>query len=72
MAQAGLQLGTSVVRTDPNSDYAQQAIADVKALSPEYIVPTHCTGFQAITAFSKDMPEQFILSTVGTHFSFAA
>jgi 7,8-dihydropterin-6-yl-methyl-4-(beta-D-ribofuranosyl)aminobenzene 5'-phosphate synthase len=58
--------------TGSKPEIIQKTIADVKALSPEYIVPTHCTGFQAITAFSKDMPEQFILSTVGTHFSFAA
>jgi 7,8-dihydropterin-6-yl-methyl-4-(beta-D-ribofuranosyl)aminobenzene 5'-phosphate synthase len=58
--------------TGSKPEIIQKTIADIKALSPEYIVPTHCTGFQAITAFSKDMPEQFILSTVGTHFNFAA
>ena len=26
----------------------QKTIADIKAINPEYIVPTHCTGFQAI------------------------
>ena len=40
--------------------------------SLDYIIPTHCTGFQAITAFAREMPEQFILSTVGTRFSFGA
>jgi 7,8-dihydropterin-6-yl-methyl-4-(beta-D-ribofuranosyl)aminobenzene 5'-phosphate synthase len=58
--------------TGAKPEIIQKTMADIKALSPEYIVPTHCTGFQAITAFSKDMPEQFVLSTVGTHFNFAA
>jgi 7,8-dihydropterin-6-yl-methyl-4-(beta-D-ribofuranosyl)aminobenzene 5'-phosphate synthase len=58
--------------TGAKPEIIQKTIADVKAFAPEYIVPTHCTGFQAITAFSKDMPEPFILSTVGTHFIFTA
>jgi len=58
--------------TNTKPEIIQKTIADVKALSPEYIVPTHCTGFPAITAFSKEMPEQFILSTVGTRFIFTA
>jgi 7,8-dihydropterin-6-yl-methyl-4-(beta-D-ribofuranosyl)aminobenzene 5'-phosphate synthase len=56
--------------TNAKPEIIQKTIADIKALSPEYIVPTHCTGFPATTAFSKEMPEQFVLSTVGTHFIF--
>ncbi len=43
-------------------------IADVKAMRPDYIVPTHCTRFEAITAFAREMPEQFILNTAGTQY----
>jgi 7,8-dihydropterin-6-yl-methyl-4-(beta-D-ribofuranosyl)aminobenzene 5'-phosphate synthase len=31
-------------------------------------VPTHCTGFEAMTAFARAMPEQFILNTAGTRY----
>jgi len=48
----------------------QRTIADIKAIGPDYIVPTHCTGFEAITAFAKEMPEQFILNTAGTKYIF--
>jgi len=39
----------------------QQTVAGIKAMNPEYIVPTHCTGFEAILAFLKEMPDKFIL-----------
>ena len=46
----------------------QKTIADIKVINPEYIVPTHCTGFRAISAFAQAMPDQFILSTAGTKY----
>jgi 7,8-dihydropterin-6-yl-methyl-4-(beta-D-ribofuranosyl)aminobenzene 5'-phosphate synthase len=46
----------------------QKSIADIKAINPEYILPTHCTGFEAITAFAKEMPDKFILNTAGTKY----
>jgi len=46
----------------------QRTVADIKAINPEYIVPTHCTGYEAISAFSKEMPNQFILNTAGTKY----
>jgi len=46
----------------------QKTIADIKAIRPDYIVPTHCTGFEAISAFAREMPDQFILNTAGTRY----
>jgi 7,8-dihydropterin-6-yl-methyl-4-(beta-D-ribofuranosyl)aminobenzene 5'-phosphate synthase len=50
----------------------QRTIADVKAIAPEYIVPMHCTGFEAITTFQREMPGQFIINTAGTRYIFTA
>jgi 7,8-dihydropterin-6-yl-methyl-4-(beta-D-ribofuranosyl)aminobenzene 5'-phosphate synthase len=50
----------------------KQTVADMKRIAPDYIVPMHCTGFEAITAFAKEMPEQFILNTVGTRYVFGS
>jgi 7,8-dihydropterin-6-yl-methyl-4-(beta-D-ribofuranosyl)aminobenzene 5'-phosphate synthase len=50
----------------------EQTIADVKALKPDHVVPTHCTGFEAIVAFSKAMPKEFFLNTAGTKYTFEA
>ena len=46
----------------------QKTIADIKAIGPEYIVPTHCTGFETMIAFAQAMPNQFILNTAGTRY----
>ena len=50
----------------------QNTVADIKAMKPDYIIPTHCTGFEAMVAFSKEMPNEFIMNTTGTQFIFAA
>jgi 7,8-dihydropterin-6-yl-methyl-4-(beta-D-ribofuranosyl)aminobenzene 5'-phosphate synthase len=49
----------------------ENTVADVKAMKPDYIVPTHCTGFEAIVAFGKQMPDQFTLNTAGTQYTFS-
>ena len=48
----------------------QKTVSDIKAMSPDYIVPTHCTGFEPIILFQKEMPKQFILNTAGTKYVF--
>jgi 7,8-dihydropterin-6-yl-methyl-4-(beta-D-ribofuranosyl)aminobenzene 5'-phosphate synthase len=45
-------------------------IAAMKAINPECIVPMHCTGWNAINQFSEEMPEQFILNSVGSTYIF--
>ena len=46
-------------------------IEAMKKFSPDYVIPTHCTGWRAITQFAREMSEQFILNTVGTTYIFA-
>jgi len=50
----------------------QNTVADIKAISPEIIVPAHCTGFEAVVALSKEMPNEFVVNTAGTKYTFAA
>jgi 7,8-dihydropterin-6-yl-methyl-4-(beta-D-ribofuranosyl)aminobenzene 5'-phosphate synthase len=50
----------------------QSTIEDIKAVNPDYIVPMHCTGWEAVTSFAKEMPKQFIINTVGTRYTFTA
>jgi len=54
--------------TGARPETIQRTIADIKAFYPDYIAPFHCTGFEAITAFAREMPEQFILNTSGTRY----
>jgi 7,8-dihydropterin-6-yl-methyl-4-(beta-D-ribofuranosyl)aminobenzene 5'-phosphate synthase len=50
----------------------QNTVADIKAMTPELIVPAHCTGFEAVVAFSKEMPNEFVINTAGTQYAFTA
>jgi 7,8-dihydropterin-6-yl-methyl-4-(beta-D-ribofuranosyl)aminobenzene 5'-phosphate synthase len=44
----------------------------LKAFSPRYIVPTHCTGRKASIHMEREMPENFLLNMSGTKMVFAA
>jgi 7,8-dihydropterin-6-yl-methyl-4-(beta-D-ribofuranosyl)aminobenzene 5'-phosphate synthase len=42
----------------------------MKKIGPDYVVPTQCTGWNAINQFAKEMPAQFLLNSVGTTYVF--
>jgi 7,8-dihydropterin-6-yl-methyl-4-(beta-D-ribofuranosyl)aminobenzene 5'-phosphate synthase len=48
----------------------QRTIDEIKALEPAMVVPSHCTGFRAISQFATQMPKEFVLGTVGTKYLF--
>jgi 7,8-dihydropterin-6-yl-methyl-4-(beta-D-ribofuranosyl)aminobenzene 5'-phosphate synthase len=58
--------------TEAKEELIQRTVADIKAIAPDYVVPMHCTGFEATGVFAKEMPDQFILNTVGTRYLFSA
>jgi 7,8-dihydropterin-6-yl-methyl-4-(beta-D-ribofuranosyl)aminobenzene 5'-phosphate synthase len=62
--------GFHLVNAEP--EIIGKTIADIKAIGPDYIIPTHCTGFEAMTAFQREMPEQFILNTAGARYIFSS
>ena len=45
-------------------------IEEMKKIGPDIVVPMHCTGWKAINRFAQEMPEQFILNSVGTTYIF--
>jgi 7,8-dihydropterin-6-yl-methyl-4-(beta-D-ribofuranosyl)aminobenzene 5'-phosphate synthase len=47
-------------------------VAALKGFHPDYIIPTHCTGREAIQLIEKEMPEAFILNMSGTQLTFHA
>ncbi len=57
---------------NPDAAVLDATLADLKAVAPDYIVPTHCTGFEATARFHRDMPDRFILNTAGTKYVFGA
>ena len=42
-----------------------KTIAYVKREKPTFVAPSHCTGFQAISRFAGEMPDEFIEGVVG-------
>ncbi len=38
----------------------------IKAFDPDLVVPIHCTGFEAQCEIARQMPESFVLNSVGT------
>jgi 7,8-dihydropterin-6-yl-methyl-4-(beta-D-ribofuranosyl)aminobenzene 5'-phosphate synthase len=53
-----------------NEKLIDPTISEMKKIAPDYIAPMHCTGWKAINRFEKEMPEQFILNSVGTTYIF--
>lgn len=43
----------------------ERTITEMKTIAPQVVVPTHCTGMRAINRFAEEMPQEFILNTVG-------
>lgn len=48
----------------------QKTVADIRAMKPAHVIPTHCSGFEAISAFAGEMPAEFNLNTAGTRYTF--
>ena len=44
----------------------------LKALNPQYVVPTHCTGRKAVMHIENEMPDKFLLNMSGTKMIFTA
>ncbi len=49
-----------------------QTVEELIALSPDLIVPGHCTGWKATHAVGRALPDAFMASNVGTTFTFHA
>ncbi|MBN2568230.1 MAG: MBL fold metallo-hydrolase [Deltaproteobacteria bacterium] len=47
-----------------------KTIMEMKKFNPAFVIPMHCTGWKAINQFAAEMPEQFLLNSVGTTYVF--
>jgi 7,8-dihydropterin-6-yl-methyl-4-(beta-D-ribofuranosyl)aminobenzene 5'-phosphate synthase len=62
--------GFHLINTGP--EVIRRTVSDIKAIAPDMIVPAHCTGFEAVTVFSREMPNEFFLNTAGTQYTLSA
>jgi 7,8-dihydropterin-6-yl-methyl-4-(beta-D-ribofuranosyl)aminobenzene 5'-phosphate synthase len=51
-------------------DIIEATITELQKADPEYLVPCHCTGWQATNRIIEIMPEKFMQTSVGTTFHF--
>ncbi len=54
--------------TGPWQPLIPRTIEELKKFSPKILVPTHCTGWNAINQFAKEFPTAFVLNSVGTKY----
>jgi 7,8-dihydropterin-6-yl-methyl-4-(beta-D-ribofuranosyl)aminobenzene 5'-phosphate synthase len=57
---------------DATMEIIKKTVEDIKFMTPNYVIPTHCSGYEAMVRFYKEMPEQFVLSTAGSRFTFSS
>jgi 7,8-dihydropterin-6-yl-methyl-4-(beta-D-ribofuranosyl)aminobenzene 5'-phosphate synthase len=43
-------------------------VTALKEMNPEMVVPAHCTGWKAIHAIARELPQAFVQNSVGTRF----
>lgn len=48
----------------------QPTMDEMKKINPNYVIPMHCTGWDAITKFKEEMSDNVILNTVGATYTF--
>lgn len=48
----------------------ERTIDEIERLGPAMVVPTHCSGFRAISRFAQRLPDAFVLGAVGTTYLF--
>lgn len=53
-----------------NEKIIDPTISEMRAMAPDYVIPMHCTGWRAINRFAAEMPDAFILNSVGTTYIF--
>jgi 7,8-dihydropterin-6-yl-methyl-4-(beta-D-ribofuranosyl)aminobenzene 5'-phosphate synthase len=52
--------------TPHGEEVIQQTISGLKEINPELIMAGHCTGFRALTKLAVALPDNFMVSCVGT------
>jgi 7,8-dihydropterin-6-yl-methyl-4-(beta-D-ribofuranosyl)aminobenzene 5'-phosphate synthase len=60
--------GFHLARTE--DEEIEKTIEYIKNKNPTYVIPSHCSGFQAISRFAQEMPDAFIEGVVGTTYIF--
>jgi 7,8-dihydropterin-6-yl-methyl-4-(beta-D-ribofuranosyl)aminobenzene 5'-phosphate synthase len=47
-----------------------KTVQALKEINPDCLIPMHCTGFRAMMAIEREMPQKLILPSTGTRVIF--
>jgi 7,8-dihydropterin-6-yl-methyl-4-(beta-D-ribofuranosyl)aminobenzene 5'-phosphate synthase len=53
-----------------SEDEIEKTVAYIQDLQPSYVIPSHCTGFQATSQLARRLPDAFIEGVVGASYRF--
>jgi 7,8-dihydropterin-6-yl-methyl-4-(beta-D-ribofuranosyl)aminobenzene 5'-phosphate synthase len=53
-------------------DIVVKTVEAFKAINPDYIIPSHCTGINTIIAVHREMPKKLVMPSTGTRVIFGA
>jgi 7,8-dihydropterin-6-yl-methyl-4-(beta-D-ribofuranosyl)aminobenzene 5'-phosphate synthase len=56
--------------TQASADRINKTIKAFKEKEIDYLIPLHCTGFEAMASIWQAFPRKFIVPSVGTRFEF--
>jgi 7,8-dihydropterin-6-yl-methyl-4-(beta-D-ribofuranosyl)aminobenzene 5'-phosphate synthase len=51
-------------------DYLDHAIAELRSLDPDIVIPMHCTGRTFTARIAQEMPDRLVLANTGSRFTF--
>ena len=51
-------------------DYVEHTVAELKSLSPDVVVPMHCSGAKFILVMQREMPDRLVTTNIGSRFTF--
>lgn len=51
-------------------DYVDHTVSELKNLSPDVVVPMHCSGSKFVLAMQREMPDRLVTTNIGSRFTF--
>jgi 7,8-dihydropterin-6-yl-methyl-4-(beta-D-ribofuranosyl)aminobenzene 5'-phosphate synthase len=51
-------------------DYVDHTVAELERLSPDVVIPMHCSGTKFAAAMHRQMPDRLVTANIGSRFTF--
>jgi 7,8-dihydropterin-6-yl-methyl-4-(beta-D-ribofuranosyl)aminobenzene 5'-phosphate synthase len=51
-------------------EYVDQTVAELGRLSPDVVIPMHCSGTKFVAAMHQQMPDRLVTANIGSRFTF--